>query len=170
MGKSGRRSHRKIIGHINSNLTKTFMNKIPPKLKELLDLFSLLSTEQERIDFLISYSDKFKENLESVAQLTEENNVPFCESGVYVWAKQQPDKTLKLYFAVQNPQGISAKALTAILDQTISGEKPEVIVNIPDDLVYKIFGQSLSMGKNMGLSGIVQMVKRKAKGYLKVQV
>jgi cysteine desulfuration protein SufE len=139
------------------------MDRIPPKLKELLDLFSLLSSEQERIDFLINYSDKFKDDPDAVAQLTEENSVPFCESGVYVWAKQQPDKNMKFYFSVQNPQGISAKALVAILDQTISGEKPDVIVNIPDDLVFKIFGQNLSMGKNMGLSGIVQMVKRKAK-------
>jgi cysteine desulfuration protein SufE len=82
---------------------------------------------------------------------------------VYVWAKKQPEKTLKFYFAVQNPQGISAKALTVILDQTLSGEKPEKILNIPDDLVFKIFGQNLSMGKNMGLTGIVQMVKRKAR-------
>ena len=139
------------------------MDQFPQKLKELLDLFSMLSSEQERIDFLINYSDKFKENPDRIAQLTEENNVPFCESGVYVWAKKQPDKTLKFYFAVQNPQGISAKALTVILDQTVSGEKPEKILNIPDDLVFKIFGQNLSMGKNMGLSGIVQMVKRKAR-------
>lgn len=139
------------------------MDQFPQKLKELLDLFSMLSSEQERIDFLINYSDKFKENPDQVAQLTEENNVPFCESGVYVWAKKQPDKTLKFYFAVQNPQGISAKALTVILDHTVSGEKPEKILNIPDDLVFKIFGQNLSMGKNMGLSGIVQMVKRKAR-------
>lgn len=139
---------------------------IPPKLKKLLDLFSMLLTEQERIDFLISYSDKFRENPDDAAQMIEGNSVPFCESGVYVWSKEQPDRTLKFYFSVQNPQGISAKALTVILDQTLSGEKPEVVVNTPDDLVYKIFGQSLSMGKNMGLSGIVQMVKRKAKGYL----
>jgi cysteine desulfuration protein SufE len=139
------------------------MDQFPQKLKELLDLFSMLSSEQERIDFLINYSDKFKENPDQIAQLTEENNVPFCESGVYVWANEQPDKTLKFYFAVNNPQGISAKALTVILDQTVSGEKPETILNIPDDLVFKIFGQNLSMGKNMGLSGIVQMVKRKAR-------
>jgi cysteine desulfuration protein SufE len=139
------------------------MEQVPQRLEKLLELFSMISSEQERIDFLISYADKFIESPDKIAQLTEENNVPFCESGVYIWAKQNPDKTLKFYFAVQNPQGISAKALAVILDQTLSGERPEVVVNTPDDLVYKIFGQSLSMGKNMGLSGVVQMVKRKAR-------
>jgi len=143
------------------------MNSFPEKLNRLLELFSMLSGDQERIDFLIGYADKYKTTPDAMAQLTEENNVPFCESGVYIWVEKQPDKTLHFFFAVENPQGISAKALTVILDQTLSGEKPETILNIPDDLVFKIFGQNLSMGKNMGLSGIVQMVKRKTKEYLK---
>jgi hypothetical protein len=38
-----------------------------------------------------------------------------------VWALKKPDDTLKLYFAVENPSGVSAKALAAILDKTLSG-------------------------------------------------
>ena len=46
---------------------------------------------------------------------------PQCESDAYVWALKKPDDTLKLYFAVENPSGVSAKALAAILDKTLSG-------------------------------------------------
>jgi cysteine desulfuration protein SufE len=137
------------------------MSSYPSKLDDLLDLFSMYS-DKERIDLLVDFAEKFKEVPPEIAKkpFPEENKVPFCESGAYVWKIKQPDNTIKLFFAVENPQGVSAKALSSILEQTISGREEEVIKNIPDDLVYKIFGQSLSMGKNMGLAGIVQMVKR----------
>ena len=139
------------------------------KMEEFIENLQMFSEDSERIDFLISYADKFKKVPDEVAQkpYAEENKVPFCESGAYVFIKENPDKTLKLYFDVENPQGISAMALAAILDSTLSGEKPENISSIPEDLVYKVFGQGLSMGKNMGLSGMVQMVQREAKKHEK---
>jgi len=138
---------------------------MPQKLSELLETLSLFTDENQRIDMLISYADLFKAVPEEIAKkpYPDENKVPFCESGAYVWVKKNVDGTLKLYFAVENPQGISAMTLAVILDKTLSGEKPEALLNLPDDLVYKIFGQGLSMGKNMGLTGIVQMIKRKSK-------
>jgi cysteine desulfuration protein SufE len=140
----------------------TMHNNIPQKLQEMLELFEMYPSEKERIDMLVDFAEKFSPVPPEIAQqpYPEENKVPFCESGAYVWKEKQPGGTVKLYFAVENPQGVSAKALSAILERTVSGEKPEVIKNIPDDLVYRLFGQSLSMGKNMGLAGIIQMVKR----------
>ena len=144
------------------------MNDYPEKLQDFLDTISLMPDESERINLLIDYADKFKEAPKEIAEkpYPEKNKVPFCESGAYVWTIKQDDNSLKFYFVVENPQGISAKALAAILDKTISGEKPENIVNIPDDVVNKIFGQSLSMRKNMGLSGIIQQIKRDAKNFV----
>lgn len=141
------------------------MSNIPQKLSEFLETLSMFSDESQRIDLLISYADGFKTVTEEIAQrpYPDENKVPFCESGAYVWVKKYIDGTLKFYFAVENPQGISAKALAVILDKTLSGEKPEALLNLPDDLVYKIFGQGLSMGKNMGLTGMMQMIQRKSK-------
>ena len=49
------------------------------------------------------------------------HQVPQCESDAYVWAQKLPDGTMKYYFAVENPSGISAKALAAIL---VSEETP----------------------------------------------
>ena len=144
------------------------MNDYPEKLQDFLDTISLMPDESERINLLIDYADKFKEAPKEIAEkpYPEKNKVPFCESGAYVWTIKQEDNSLKFYFVVENPQGISAKALAAILDKTISGEKPENIVNIPEDVVNKIFGQSLSMRKNMGLTGIIQMIKRDAKNFV----
>jgi len=141
------------------------MPEIPQKLSEFLETFSMFTDENQRIDMLISLADKFNTVPEEIAKkpYPDENKVPFCESGAYVWVKKNADGTLKLYFAVENPQGISAMTLVVILDKTLSGEKPETLLNLPDDLVYKIFGQGLSMGKNMGLTGIVQMIKRKSR-------
>jgi cysteine desulfuration protein SufE len=144
------------------------MNNYPEKLKVVLENLSLLTDQQDRREILVDYSEKFVEVKPEIAKrpFPEENKVPFCESGAYVWSILQPDGTLKFYFAVENPQGISARALSAILDKTLSGEKPEKIIDVPDDLVYKIFGEALSMGKNMGLTGILQRVQRDAKKYL----
>jgi cysteine desulfuration protein SufE len=140
----------------------------PKKLKDFIEMLQLFPDESQRIELLISYADKFKQVPPEVAKkpYPDENKVPFCESGAYVWLDKNPDNTLKLYFDVENPQGISAKALAALLDTTLSGEKIEAAVKLPDDLVYKIFGQGLSMGKNMGLTGMVQMIQRKAKKML----
>lgn len=141
------------------------MNSYPEKLQDLIDTISLISDESERINLLIDYSERFKEVPPEIAKkpYPEKNKVPFCESGVYVWIRKQEDNRLKLYFSVENPQGISAKALAAILDKTLSGETPENIINIDEEIVAKIFGASLSTRKNMGLIGIIQMIKRDAK-------
>lgn len=144
------------------------MSNYPKKLADLLESLSMFSNEADRINLLIDYAEKLKEVPAEIAQkpFPDENKVPFCESGVYVWTKKQDDNTLKFYFAVENPQGISAKALSSILDKTLSGEKPENIMEISEDIVFKLFGSDLSMGKNTGLSGIIQMIKRDAKKYL----
>lgn len=144
------------------------MDDYPAKLNEIVETLSLISDQQERRDILIDYAEKYKEVPPEIAKrpFPEKNKVPFCESGAYVWTIPQTDGTLKFFFAVENPQGISARAMSAILDKTLSGEKPESIIKINEDLVYKIFGQSLSMGKNMGLTGIVQRVIRDTKKFL----
>jgi cysteine desulfuration protein SufE len=77
-------------------------------------------------------------------------------------AKPLGDGTLKFEFAVDNPQGMSAMALARILDDSLSGVPLEQVRQVPDDLVYTIFGRELSMGKSAGLMGMVQMVRAEA--------
>ncbi len=42
----------------------------------------------------------------------------------------------------------------------------ELAVQVQDDIVFTIFGRSISMGKGQGLMGMVAMVRRLAKQHL----
>ena len=141
------------------------MGQLPAKLAETLDLLSMLGDRSERIQMLISVADRFKDVPERIATrpFPEDHKVPACESEAYVWAEPLGDGTLKYHFAVENPQGISAKALAVILDEALSGEPPEEVAGVSGEVVYEIFGRDLSMGKSMGLTSMVSMVTHSAK-------
>ncbi len=119
----------------------------------------------DRTGMLLSYADQFKEVPPSIATrpFPTSHQVPQCESDAYVWAQKMPDDTLKLYFAVENPSGVSAKALASILDKTLSGQPASEIATVNCDIVEKIFRQNISMGKGMGLMSMVQAVSALAK-------
>jgi cysteine desulfuration protein SufE len=89
--------------------------------------------------------------------------VPQCESDAYVWAVKAPDGTLKLHFAVENPSGVSARALAAILDRTLSGLPASDIARIDSAIVERIFRQNISMGKGLGLMSMVEAVRTLAR-------
>ena len=137
---------------------------MPEKLQQLLDAFQMFDPV-DRTSMLLSYADQFKEVPPSIATrpFPKSHQVPQCESDAYVWARKQPDGTLKFYFAVENPSGVSAKALAAILDKTLSGLPPKEIATVGCDIVEQIFRQNISMGKGMGLMAMVNAVQTLAK-------
>lgn len=139
-------------------------DNLPDKLKQIMEDFEWITTRQERTDMLIYYADQFEAVPEEVATrpFSEEAHVTACESDAYVWGLPQADGTMKFEFAVENPQGLSAMAMSAILKQALDGAKPEEIHTIPADIVYDLFGKDVSMGKGRGLMGIVNMVKNYA--------
>ena len=141
----------------------------PEKLAELLEDFAFIDDRNERAALLLEYADRFEEVPERIATrpFPEENHVQRCESEAYVWAEDQADGTLKFHFAVENPQGISAKAMSVILDETLSGEPVEQVAALPSDIVFKFFGKDVSMGKGQGLMGIVSMVQHAARERLR---
>ena len=143
------------------------MAEYPDKLAKLLETLASIPDRGERIQMLIGIAERFKKVKvpESIATrpYPEDHKVPGCESQAYVWALENPDGTLKFYFAVENPQGISAMATAVILDETLSGAPPGQVAEVPQDIVYKVFGRELSMGKSMGLMGMVSMVNNLAK-------
>jgi cysteine desulfuration protein SufE len=98
-----------------------------------------------------------------------EHLVPACESQAYVWGESRPDGTLDFHFAVENPQGISAKSLAVILDEGLSGAPLEQVAVVPADVVYRVFGREMSMGKSMGLMGMVSMIASLARRRLAAQ-
>ena len=133
----------------------------PAKLQAVLDLFASFDDPADRTNLLLSYADQFREVPRGVATrpFGQEHLVPHCESEAYVWALKQPDGTLKLHFAVENPSGISAKAMATILDKTLSGLKPAEVATVTPDVVEAVFRQNISMGKGMGLMSMVQAVR-----------
>ena len=138
---------------------------VPGKLQDVLDLFATFDDPADRTNLLLSYADQFREVPPEVATrpFGQEHLVPHCESEAYVWARRQPDDSLKLYFAVENPSGVSAKALAAILDRTLSGLPAAEVAQVTPDVVEAIFRQNISMGKGMGLMSMVQAVRSLAK-------
>ena len=137
---------------------------MPEKLQQLIDMFQMFDPA-DRTSMLLSYADQFKEVPPSIATrpFPKTHQVPQCESDAYVWARKQADGTLKLYFAVENPSGVSAKALAAILDKTLSGLPPSEIATVDCGIVEQIFRQNISMGKGMGLMAMVNAVQALAK-------
>jgi cysteine desulfuration protein SufE len=137
---------------------------MPEKLQRLIEMFQMFDPA-DRTNMLLSYADQFKEVPPAIASrpFDASHHVPQCESDAYVWARKQPDGTLTLYFAVENPSGVSAKALAAILDKTLSGLPPSEIATVDCGIVEQIFRQNISMGKGMGLMSMVQAVQSLAR-------
>lgn len=141
---------------------------VPEKLTETLEMLEMVPDRNERIQLLIDIAGRFEEVPPRIARrpFSPEHQVPACESQAYVFAEERPDGTLDFHFAVENPQGVSAKAMAAILDETLSGAPPEQVAEVPQDIVYRVFGRELSMGKSMGLMAMVGMVGTLAKKYV----
>lgn len=136
------------------------MAQLPPSLQAVLDDLAMFG-ESERQMILLDYSDRFVAVPERIATrpFPEENRVQHCESEAYVFPEPRPDGTLVFHFAVENPQGVSARAFSKILKDAVDGQPAAVINAIPDTIVTDLFGKGISMGKGLGLQGILQMVK-----------
>jgi cysteine desulfuration protein SufE len=146
------------------------MQLLPERLETWLATMESLD-RPDRIQMLIDVAGRFPSAPPRIAQrpYPAERRVPGCESEAYVWAEPKPDGTLTYYFAVENPQGISAMALAAILGNTLSGVPLEKVAAIPADVVFRIFGRELSMGKSLGLMGMVNMVRAAARQQLQAR-
>jgi len=137
---------------------------LPAALAEVVADFAAVDRGL-RAEMLIDYADSFEEVPASIAKrpFPEQSRAPRCESDAYVFATDLPDGTFKLWFAVENPQGLSAKAWAVILDQTLTGQPLDVVAHVPQDVIFKIFGRDLSMGKGQGLIGMLELVQHEAR-------
>ena len=145
------------------------MADYPPTLQEYLDDFGFVTSREERVDFLISIADEFEPVPETVASkpYDEAQRVIGCESEAFVWALDREDGTLDFYFDVLNPQGLSAMAMSAILDRSCSGAPLEQVAAINGEVVFTFFGKDISMGKGRGLTELVNAVVYQARQRLK---
>lgn len=118
-----------------------------------------------RAEMLIEYADRFREVPSSVAvrPFPELARAPRCESEAYVFTTERGDGTLDFHFAVENPQGLSAKAWAVILAETLSGAPLDEVALTPPEALYRIFGRDLSMGKGQGMLGMLELVQHAAR-------
>jgi len=144
---------------------------LPPRLAALLDALEAFPDPTDRGSVLVDYANRFQEVPPSIATrpFPDHHKVPACESEAYVWAVDEPDGTLKLHFAVESPSGVSARALAAILDRTLSGLPPAEIAAVPPDIVERIFRRNISMGKGLGLMSMVRAVQTLARRRLRTE-
>jgi cysteine desulfuration protein SufE len=153
----------RIGGALPSGAAGNRQEVAPPlKLTKLIRAIEAAGDRQERIQLLIDVARRYHRVSSQIANppYPDEFKVPACESQAYVFPEANDDGTLTFHFAVENPQGVSAMAMAAILGDTLSGAPLEQVVAVSPEIVYQIFGRELSMGKNMGLSGMVSLVKR----------
>jgi cysteine desulfuration protein SufE len=141
------------------------LTTFPASLQSVLETFDMFPDPADRTNMLLSYADQFREVPAEVATrpFAKSHQIPQCESDAYAWAIKNPDGTLTLHFAVENPSGVSAKALAAILQRSLSGLPPAQIATIDTSIVERIFRQNISMGKGMGLMSMVEAVRSLAR-------
>ena len=124
-----------------------------------------------RAEMLIEWADQFESVPAAVATrpFPEAARAPRCESEAYVFTTDRPDGTLDLWFAVENPQGLSAKAWAAILKDTLTGQPLEQVARVPQDTIFHIFGRDISMGKGQGLIGMLDVLQHEARRRLRTR-
>lgn len=142
------------------------MTEAPHKLQELVQDFAFIE-RPDRMQLLVEYADRFDEVTvpEEIATrpFPKENHVTRCESDAYVWAEDRDDGTQQYYFAVENPQGISARAWAVIMGETLSGEPLETVAATDPQVIFEVFGKDISMGKGQGLMGMLDHVQSLAR-------
>lgn len=138
---------------------------IPQSLADLLEQIEGASDYDEKCDLLIEFAGDFKPFAEGkyVFPYDKRHQVPGCESEVYLWVEKKTSGGFNFDVAVENPQGISAKALAQILIESLSSCSAEQIALVPEEIVYRIFGEGLSMGKGQGLMGMIRLLKQLVK-------
>ena len=135
---------------------------IPAKLQDILDMFEMTPDRNDRYQLLIEYAEKFKPVSSSIVSkpYPETHRVPSCESQAFVFPEIRPDGLLNFHFAVENPNGISAKAVSAFMQDVASGAPIDQILAIDPEIIFKLFNRDqLGIARSEGLRGIIKMVK-----------
>lgn len=131
-----------------------------PSLESLLEMLDSFHDRSDRIQFLIDLADSFLPTSRP-RPYEESHRVPGCESEVFLWVNRL-GSVYETDVAVENPQGVSAMAMAALLQQVLPELNADEIKALPEDLVYRVFGSELSMGKSLGLVNMLKFTKHLA--------
>ena len=140
------------------------MTEPPQKLTAFIEKLASLETRADRIQVLINTARRYEGVPTHVATppYSTDRKIPGCDSQVYFYSEPRSDGSLTYHFAVENPHGVSAKALAVIIHECFSGVPPDQVAEVPSDIVYQIFGREISMGKSTGLQGMVAAAKKES--------
>ena len=168
MGQCGGHADREALSGSGSSAGGPDAAALPAPLAAVVAEFDALDRGM-RAEMLIEYADQFESVPATVASrpFPESARAPRCESEAYVFATDRPDGTLDLWFAVENPQGLSAKAWAVILKDTLAGQPLEQVARVPQETIFKIFGRDISMGKGQGLIGMLDVLQHEARRRLR---
>lgn len=135
------------------------MSIYPDALDHLISEIKSIDDREEHQAVLEELSCDYQDDSEYSQSLNIELvRTPNCPSEVYVGVEIK-DNLYNLLFTVRNPQGISAKAFTAIIKKYYANTTKEQILSIPEELVYDIFTKDITMGRAQGLVGVIRTIK-----------
>jgi cysteine desulfuration protein SufE len=136
--------------------------QLPASIQRVLDYFRKLSRE-DKMQALVQYSKKLEPLPERFAALDRAPfTVPECQTRVDVFPELRDGK---LYFyADLNPrQSPTIAAFLAILFTAVNGQSPATTLSIPQDFVRNVM-DSIGLGaREVGLSAMVERLKRYAR-------
>ena len=140
------------------------MGTSPAKLELLIADIESVDDRMVRAEILTELGNSYQEVPAAVAHrpFSQEHKVTACQSDAYVWVVMSDQGLCFPYFAVENPQGLSAKALASLLTQGCSGVTAQEISAVSDGIVARVFGSTISMGKAEGLMNMVRLMRRLA--------
>lgn len=136
---------------------------VPEGIRSVLDDLAFLEDRRARMEYLISLGESYQAADEREVPRRPETKVPGCESEVFFHALPIDSNHIRVRYAVDNPQGISAMAMAKVLEDGVAGATVEEVREIPENLAEQMFGRELSMGKGMGLGHMVRMAKDAAR-------
>ena len=131
-------------------------------IDDFVDDFGLLGDWDQRYQYLIELGEQLPEM--PVALKIEENRVKACMSKVWVSAYTEPNDKDEIYYLGDSDSSI-IKGVLALLIELASGNKPEKIIRIDMDELFKRLelDEHLSPNRHVGVYAIVELIKQQAR-------
>lgn len=136
-------------------------SQVPPGIQKLLNRFATLSREMAT-QALVQYAHKLPPLPERFRTLDpEQHRVHECLTPVALFSEVQDGK---MYFYADVPQGApTIRALLAMLFGALNGEPPQTTLAIPPDFVRQVMSKIGLGTREVGLSAMVERLKRAAR-------
>lgn len=136
--------------------------------ERIVDSFRSINDEAERMMMLIEFASCYVDPPPTIAHrpYPEECKLSTNYAKIYFWAVPRPDERLEFYFAVEDKEGVSAKAFAVMLSRTLSGADLPKVAAVPSEVVDIIFGNGIEPEKRSALLAMLEAVRSAAQDML----